>query len=65
MIEEPRCFSRNCNHFTGVKGEEPDQVPVCKAFPDGIPDVIAYGNNNHTMPFKGDGGIRYQSGGKP
>ena len=26
---------------------EPDQLPICLAFPDGIPSDIAYGDNLH------------------
>jgi hypothetical protein len=34
----------------------------CEAFPDGagIPVVILNGLNNHTEPFPGDRGIRYE-----
>jgi hypothetical protein len=33
---------------------------VCKAFPERIPDEIAYGDNLHLEPFKGDNGIQYE-----
>jgi len=50
MIEEPRCSVRRCKHLIGVGPEEEDEdveLCVCTAFPDGIPDEIAYGNDLH------------------
>jgi hypothetical protein len=51
MTLEPNCYKRGCIHFTGVKKDDEDDETtervVCKAFPDGIPDIIAYGNNKH------------------
>jgi len=35
---------------------------VCAAFPDGIPNEIAYGKNKHAKPFPGDHGIQYEKG---
>jgi hypothetical protein len=32
----------------------------CRAFPDGIPREIWLGKNNHTKPYKGDHGIRFE-----
>tara|TARA_Y100000310_G_C20517090_1_gene731717 strand:- start:23 stop:208 length:186 start_codon:yes stop_codon:yes gene_type:complete len=32
----------------------------CKAFPMGIPEKIIVGEHDHTKPFKGDGGIRFE-----
>lgn len=58
MVVEPNCSKRKCKHFIGVKqldGTEQSEIVVCKAFPDGIPDEIAYGNNKHTKPLKGQG----------
>jgi hypothetical protein len=47
-------------YFIGVQGDEEfEQILVCKAFPDGIPDVIAYGDNDHSLPFEGDHGVQY------
>jgi len=40
--------------------EESTEVNYCKAFPDGIPDEIAYGDNKHTEPYPGDNGIQYE-----
>lgn len=65
MLSEPKCFTRGCKHFEGVKwgdgGEETERL-VCAAFPDGIPVEIAYGNNDHTEPFEGDNGIQFEPG---
>jgi hypothetical protein len=61
MIDEPKCFARRCIHFLGAKGEyEEDQVVVCKAFPDGIPSEIAFGDMTHEEPYPGDQGTRYE-----
>ncbi len=63
MIEQPRCSIRNCRHLTGVvqpDGTEATERPACAAFPDGIPDEIAYGSNLHLRPFPGDHGITYE-----
>lgn len=62
MLREPRCFARQCKHFLGANdvGQEVKQLVVCKAFPGGIPDEIAYGDNLHLTPVPGDGGIQYE-----
>jgi len=61
MIQEPNCYTRECKHFMGIAGDkEPDQHFICKAFPDGIPDKIAYGDNLHLKPLrKQDNNIVY------
>lgn len=55
MLDEPKCYTRDCKHFIGVEGGccEDHEYVVCEAFPEGIPDEIAYGNNEHLIPFKG------------
>ena len=62
MIREPRCFTRQCKHFLGVNNvdQEVNQLVVCKAFPDGIPDEIAYGNDLHLESVEGDHSIQYE-----
>lgn len=63
MLQTPRCYHRRCKHFQGVRqtdGTEQTEVPVCAAFPAGIPVEIAYGNSLHLKPFQGDHGIRYE-----
>jgi len=65
MLAEPKCFTRKCKHLRGVisDGEgEMGERPTCKAFPDGIPAEIAYGDNLHTEPFEGDNGITFEEG---
>lgn len=50
MFAEPRCYWRHCRHFQGVTGDdEVDQVLSCPAFPQGIPERIAYGEDNHEV----------------
>lgn len=36
---------------------------TCAAFPDGIPDEILVGDFNHTEPYPGDRGIRFEKKG--
>lgn len=63
MLTEPNCSKRGCLHFRGVSqpdGTEMTERVVCDAFPDGIPDEIAYGDNLHLKPFPGDHGIQFQ-----
>lgn len=58
MKMEPQCSKRRCKHFQGFTPDEDEdkQRPVCKAFPKGIPDSIAYGNDKHLVPLKGQKG---------
>gem|GEM_PF-572313 len=54
MLSEPACWTRKCKHYKGVKQDEDGEVNernVCDAFPDGIPDDIAYGDNKHSAPL--------------
>jgi len=57
MLLTPKCFERKCIHFLGAKSldlldTERDEFVYCLAFPDGIPEDIAYGNNKHLVPIK-------------
>jgi len=55
MIEIPKCHERGCKHYIGVvqpNDEEKGEKPVCSAYPDGIPENIAYGNDKHLQPRK-------------
>ena len=63
MIGPPICFLRNCRHYIGISkpdGTELTEIPVCSAFPNGIPEGILIGENKHTSPFPGDKGIRFE-----
>jgi hypothetical protein len=56
MLNEPKCYTRGCIHFKGVKndGDETTERVWCDAFPDGIPDDIAYGDDPHTASRDGE-----------
>lgn len=59
----PRCWERGCKHFIGVDqpdGPELSERVVCTAFPNGIPDEIAYGENLDIEPFPGDNRIQFE-----
>jgi hypothetical protein len=63
MIAEPKCWTRQCKHFQGVKQDDEDETTervVCLAFPDGIPAEIAYGNDPHDSLRGDDNGFRYE-----
>lgn len=47
-----------CAHFNLNSALEKKRT--CKAFPEGIPDEIFLGRNNHREPFKGDNGIQFK-----
>ena len=46
------CF--RCKHLLGSKAGR------CTAFPDQIPDLLWSGKFQHTKPFPGDRGIRFE-----
>lgn len=60
MMSRPRCHERGCSRFRGVIGDEPDQRVTCDAFPEGIPDEIAYGDDLHLEHVRGDGGLLFE-----
>lgn len=67
MMEQPQCSKRECEHwfetgdFIDPQGKDVEgTVPVCRAFPKGIPDAIAWGDDPHTKPTEGDHGIQYR-----
>ena len=65
MLIEPQCSKRKCSLYLGTKNFKAEKDKknsadgvrnVCLAFPNGIPDEIAYGDNKHSKPFKGQEG---------
>ena len=52
MLQPPKCFERQCKHYWGVIQSDPDEEGsefcACRAFPEGIPEDIAYGDDPHT-----------------
>ena len=56
MLTRPECLARNCVYWIGIemKGDdESTERPYCRAYPDGIPEEIAYGNDKH-LSLRGD-----------
>ena len=49
----PKCME--CKHF-----REGEWGLPCDAFPDGIPEAILGGDHDHTQPYPGDHGIRFE-----
>lgn len=55
-----------CKHIYSVDKELPTVKDYkCKAFPKGIPEVIIDNEHDHTKPYPGDNGIRYEPYGDP
>ena len=53
MLREPNCLKRECKHYRGIiqpDNTEQSEVNHCPAFPQGIPQEIAYGTNKHLTP---------------
>jgi hypothetical protein len=69
MLAVPECHKRGCIHYAGIlSGEDGSEVgerPVCAAFPDGIPDIIAYGDELHTKHVNGQTGNLVYTDGAP
>jgi hypothetical protein len=65
MIVAAYCL--NCLHLRDQRVDlESDvvitdsDVETCDAFPDGIPELILGGTENHSRPYPGDRGIRFE-----
>ena len=55
MIIAAKCWTRKCKHYLGVITDfepEGNERHSCKAYPNGIPERIAYGNNKHLTIHK-------------
>jgi hypothetical protein len=52
-MTHPLIQCRHCIHFV-------EEDRTCAAFPKGVPEVILYGKRDHTKPYRGDGGIRFE-----
>ena len=48
-----------CKHFS-IRGSMESGIPVCFAFPEGIPEEIWRGANKHTKPYPGDHNIQFE-----
>jgi|TARA_Y100000034_G_C6879363_1_gene402663 hypothetical protein len=58
MLLEPECYTRRCVHYRGITWtgrEEKSEINFCNVFPEGIPSEIAYGNDLHLTPKRGQG----------
>ena len=57
-------FSPVCSYCKHWKPEKVDlknlKVGFCKAFPNGIPEEIWLGEDDHKKPYKGDNGIQFE-----
>lgn len=51
MISRYQDNCKNCTHYL--------QNKQCKAFPEGIPEVLWSGDNLHRTPYEGDNGVLY------
>ena len=67
-MAEPECSKRECEIWIETGNfishtEDPNDegtIPVCKAFPKGIPKDVVWGDNPHIKPIRGDNGIQYK-----
>ena len=54
MLTACSCFRKMYKHYEGImESDNPDRSGkhICKAFPNGIPDEIFSGRNDHSVPM--------------
>jgi hypothetical protein len=49
-----------CKHYDVENSNPVKYGQKCAAFPDGIPDEIWLGKNDHKKPYPGDHGIQFE-----
>jgi hypothetical protein len=62
-LDVPYCsFCKHFKDYLEVEplGEIPYEVPICAAFPNGIPREIKPGGADHRKPWPGDNGIQFE-----
>lgn len=64
MIKQSTCDKRDCEHYQGVNKANPDdestEFHYCRAYPEGIPDDISFGNKRHLQSYGDDSGIIFK-----
>jgi hypothetical protein len=58
-IDGTHCYKNKCRWFMGViqpDGTEMTERLMCPAFPEGIPNEITTGDNQHTEVYEGQSG---------
>lgn len=53
-------ITKQCQNCINFAQSDTSGIPTCVAFPEGIPEVILTGDFDHSKPFEGDNGFRYQ-----
>ena len=57
MLKDCSCFNRMCKHYLGFGGVQ----HVCRAFPEGIPEEISKGVEEHFTALPGqENSIKYE-----
>jgi hypothetical protein len=54
-VQKVPTLCNKCKHY------KPGASLVCAAYPDGIPELFATGEAEHTEPHEGDGGLQYKN----